>query len=102
MLKTPDDGCLEGITRQTVFDLAKELGLVLEVTQVPAQELVHADEAFLTSTAGGIMPVSSVNERALGLNGPGELTTQLHNLYWEKRWAGWLGTPIDYGVNVPS
>ena len=97
VLKTPDDGCLEGITRQTVFDLAEELEVKLEVTKIPAQELVDADEAFFTSTAGGIMPVASVNERLLGgLNGPGEITTQLHNLYWEKRWAGWLGTPIDY------
>ncbi len=101
VLKTPDAGCLEGITRQTVFDLADELGLGLEVTKVPAQELIDADEAFLTSTAGGIMPVSVVNEKPLGgLNGPGELTTQLHNLYWEKRWSGWLGEPIDYTGSV--
>ncbi|MEM7100517.1 MAG: aminotransferase class IV [Pseudomonadota bacterium] len=94
---TPDSGCLEGITRQTVFDLAEELDLGLEVRKVPAQELVDADEAFLTSTAGGIMPISQINDRPLGgHNGPGEQTTQLHNLYWEKRWAGWLGDPIDY------
>ena len=98
-VKTPAAGCLEGITRQTVFDLSDELGLAFEATTIPAQELIDADEAFLTSTAGGIMPVASVNDRALGgLNGPGELTTQLHNLYWDKRWAGWLGTPIDYST----
>lgn len=97
ILKTPDSGCLEGITRQTVFDLADELRLGVEVTKLPAQELIEADEAFLTSTAGGIMPISFVNERPLGgHNGPGELTTQLHNLYWEKRWGGWLGEPISY------
>ncbi len=103
VIKTPDTGCLEGITRLTVFDLAKELGLPLEVTKVSAQELVEADEAFITSTAGGIMPASQVNGRALGgKNGPGALTTQLHNLYWEKRWSGWLGDPIDYSTPVAA
>ena len=97
VLKTPDSGCLEGITRQTVFDLADELNLGVEAGKLPAQELVDADEAFLTSTAGGVMPISHVNDRPLGgHNGPGEQTTQIHNLYWTKRWAGWLGDPIDY------
>jgi len=97
ILKTPDSGCLEGITRQTVFELAEEMGLELEITRLPASALVEADEAFLTSTAGGIMPIAFVNEQALGgRNGPGELTTQLHNLYWQKRWNGWLGETIDY------
>ena len=101
ILKTPDSGCLEGITRQTVFELADELNLGLEVAKVPAQQLVDADEAFLTSTAGGIMPIAFVNDRALGgQNGPGELTTALHNLYWEKRWSGWLGDAIDYETPI--
>lgn len=101
VLKTPATGCLEGITRQTVFDLAAELNLGVDVATLPAQELIDADEAFLTSTAGGIMPVAFVNGRSLGgRNGPGELTTQLHNLYWQKRWEGWLGDPIDYATPV--
>ena len=42
-----------------------------------------------------------VNDRPLGgHNGPGEQTTQIHNLYWTKRWAGWLGDPIDYDIDV--
>jgi branched-chain amino acid aminotransferase len=103
VLKTPAAGCLEGITRKTVFDLARELGLPVEVTAVRAQELIDADEAFLTSTAGGIMPAARVNDRPLGgRNGPGEITTALHNLYWEKRWAGWLGDAIDYSTPVRS
>ena len=97
IIKTPSTGCLEGITRQTVFDLAAELGLPVEATTVAARELVEADEAFLTSTAGEIMPVSRVNGRPLGgLDGPGEITGRLHDLYWEKRWDGWLGDAVDY------
>lgn len=101
VIKTPATGCLEGITRRTVFDLARELNLPLHVGTVTAQELIDADEAFLTSTAGGIMPAARVNDRPLGgRNGPGEISTALHNLYWEKRWNGWLGDAIDYTVPV--
>ena len=101
VLKTPATGCLEGITRKTVFDLAGEMKLPLEITTVKAQELIDADEAFLTSTAGGIMPAARVNDRPLGgRNGPGEITTAMHNLYWEKRWDGWLGDKIDYSTPV--
>jgi len=101
VLKTPATGCLEGITRKTVFDLAKESGIRVDVTTVKVQELIDADEAFLSSTAGGIMPAARVNDRPLGgRNGPGEITTALHNLYWEKRWDGWLGDKIDYSTPV--
>ena len=65
--------------------------------KVSADQLRGADEAFMTSTAGGIMPINSVDDIVLGgVPGPGPLTSQLHDLYWEKRWAGWLGTPVDY------
>jgi branched-chain amino acid aminotransferase len=47
------------------------------------------------------MPVARVNTRPLGgRNGPGELTARIHDLYWEKRWAGWMGEPIDYSTPV--
>ncbi len=98
---TPDSGCLEGITRKTTLELAEELGLSIHVGKVSKEQLLSADEAFITSTAGGIMPINSVDEIVLGGNaGPGELTTRLHNLYWEKRWGGWLGTPVDYDAGV--
>lgn len=97
VLYTPEYGCLEGITRLTTLELAAEVGLKTSVTRVTADQLRDADEAFLTSTAGGIMPVSLVDGQPLGgRNSPGPLTTQLHNLYWQKRWDGWLGTPVEY------
>jgi branched-chain amino acid aminotransferase len=97
VLSTPATGCLEGITRRTVFDLAQELGIRVDATTVKVEDLLGADEAFLTSTAGGIMPAARVNGHPLGgRTGPGEITTRLHDLYWEKRWGGWLGQPIDY------
>ncbi|MFY0656046.1 MAG: aminotransferase class IV [Neptunomonas phycophila] len=97
VLFTPDSGCLEGITRKTTLDLADELGITARVEKVNVNQLFDADEAFLTSTAGGIMPINSVDQKLLGGEaGPGEITTTLHNLYWTKRWAGWKGTPVDF------
>nr|UPK83294.1 transaminase class IV [uncultured bacterium] len=98
-LYTPDSGCLEGITRKTTLELATEIGMPIHVERVHVEQLLNADEAFLTSTAGGIMPINTVDDTVLGGKaGPGELTTQLHNLYWTKRWDGWLGTAVDYST----
>ena len=99
LIVTPSEWCLHGITRQTVLDLCYELSIDTEQRRIPIDELRHADEAFLTSTTGGITPINSVDGEVLGGKpGPGELTVRLHNLYWEKRWSGWESTPVEYGI----
>jgi branched-chain amino acid aminotransferase len=92
---TPRGNVLEGITRQTVLDLAAELGVTARQADLTPDTLRTADEAFLSSTAGGIMPVSWVDRKPLGAGGrPGPLTTRFRTLYWEKREAGWRGTAV--------
>ena len=91
---TPGDNLLEGITRLTVFDLCRQIGFAAEATQLHPQDLEHAEEAFLSSTAGGIYPVTTVNNRPIGNGTPGRITCQLRDLYWEKRAAGWHTTPV--------
>jgi len=94
---TPDAGCLEGITRQTVFDLCSELGIPSKATRVHSDEMRDAEEVFLTTTAGSVMPVRTVDgELVAGREGPGEISARLHNLYWERRWGGWEATPVRY------
>jgi branched-chain amino acid aminotransferase len=93
-LATPRSNVLEGITRRTVFDLAAELGVPARETDLTPDDLRRADEAFLSSTAGGIMPVARVDGRALGAGTPGPLSLRLRALYWAKREAGWLGTSV--------
>jgi len=94
---TPDAGCLEGITRQSVFDLCSQLGIASKATRVHSDELRDAEEVFLTTTAGSVMPVRTVDGKLLaGREGPGEISATLHNLYWERRWAGWEATPVRY------
>ncbi len=93
---TPDAGCLEGITGQTIFELGSKLGIEVLSCTVTLDDLAIANEVFLTSSAGGILPVAEVDGVRLA-NNAGPVTTQLHNLYWTLRWQGWHGTAIDYG-----
>ena len=81
---TPNYGVLEGVTRQSVFDLAKELNLNINKKPISVKELNSADELFATSTAGGIMPITKVNGKDVGNGSVGNLTRKLHKLYWKK------------------
>tara|TARA_Y100001970_G_scaffold283507_1_gene398782 strand:+ start:6598 stop:7506 length:909 start_codon:yes stop_codon:yes gene_type:complete len=81
---TPDYGVLEGITRQTVFDLANELNLSILKKSISLQELESAKELFATSTAGGIMPITKVSGKQVGNGSVGKITRQFHKIYWEK------------------
>ena len=97
MVVTPDSGCLEGITRESVMELCQELDIPAACRRVHADELRTAEEVFMTTTAGSIMPVRSVDGKAISEHGgAGEISIRLHNLYWEKRWAGWHATPVRY------
>lgn len=94
-VRTPRGNALEGITRRTVFDLCAELGVAAEEADLHPDDLRGADEAFLSSTAGGIMPVASVDGTPLAHGtGPGPLSARMRREYWARREAGWLGTPV--------
>ena len=93
-LFTPARNVLRGITRQSVLDLAAELGLPAVVGDFGAQALREADEAFVTSTAGGIMPVVKIDAHSFNGGKPGPLSVGLRDTYWRKREEGWLSTPV--------
>jgi branched-chain amino acid aminotransferase len=81
-VSTPDSGVLQGITRRTVIELANEHGIPVEERPVPAASLRRADEVFLSSTAGGIIPVTTVDGEVVGEGGPGPVTLRLRDAYW--------------------
>jgi len=82
---------------ESVMDLCQELGIPVACRRVHSEELRSAQEVFMTTTAGSIMPVRSVDGQAVcDHGGAGEISIRLHNLYWEKRWAGWHATPVRY------
>ncbi|PDT32498.1 MULTISPECIES: aminotransferase class IV [Sinorhizobium] len=95
-LKTPAFGVLPGITRQTVFDLCKEVGLVVTAVDLSRDELNEADEVFITSTAGGIMPVTRVDGSSISSGRVGIVTRQLMDLYWQKHSDDAWSTPVNY------
>lgn len=94
-VETPDAGMLEGISRLTALELAHAEGLSMRVAPLPIQRLLGADEIFITSTAGGIMPVTKLDDRIYGNGVAGPVTRRLRTLYRERREAGWYATPID-------
>ena len=83
-----------GFTRQTVFELAAEHGLPVHEAQLTAYDLYAADEVFLTSTAGGIMPLAEIDGRAIGDGRPGPVFRKVHDLYWALRESDRDGTPM--------
>ena len=83
-LNTPNKGVLEGITRQTVLDLAKELTVPFQLRPISLETLKSSNEVFVTSTAGGIMPITKINGLPIGRGTPGEITRKLHKTYWDK------------------
>ncbi len=98
VVSTPRRGVLEGVTRLSIMELCAELGLPLQVRDIPAEEFRQADEIFACTTAGGILPASRIDGRIMGNDRPGPWTNRLTDLYWQKRTAGWHGTPVDYSV----
>jgi branched-chain amino acid aminotransferase len=76
-VRTPDMGVLEGITRRSVLEVARELGLETEVRPIKLDEFLESDEVFTATTAGGIAPVSRVNDRVFSNDAPGPTTKRL-------------------------
>jgi branched-chain amino acid aminotransferase len=91
---TPERGVLEGITRQSALELCAELGVAVRVGPLPVAELRAADEVFLTSTAGGIVPVAVIDGRPVGAGAPGPFTRRLTELYWAKHSDPAWTTPV--------
>jgi branched-chain amino acid aminotransferase len=92
---TPSAGVLEGITRRTVLELCAELGIPGGTGVLSAATLEGADEVFVTSTAGGIMPVARIDGTVIGDGRPGPLTAKLTELYWAKHDDPTWTTPVD-------
>jgi branched-chain amino acid aminotransferase len=88
------EGILMGITRQTVFELATEYRLPAREAQLTAYDLYAADEVFLTSTAGGVMPLVELDGRPIGEGRPGPVFQRVHDLYWALRESGRDGTVV--------
>lgn len=93
---TPREGVLHGITRLTAIEMARSRGHEVLERELPLAELLAADEAFITSSGGGVMPVTRVNGKAIGDGRPGPVTKQLVETYWAWHKLPQYSSPIAY------
>lgn len=82
-LVTSDHGVLHGISRQTALDMATEAGLHTECRPLPLEEFWDADEVFLTSSGGGIIPVARVDDRHFSNGTAGPVALDLRRRYFD-------------------
>jgi branched-chain amino acid aminotransferase len=85
--------CLEGITRQSVLDIARESGREVIERDITVTELINADEVFLTGTGAELTPVVEVEGRQIGSGDAGEITLELMDAYG--RLVRSEGVPVD-------
>jgi branched-chain amino acid aminotransferase len=93
---TPASGTLQGITRRSVIELAGQVGEPAEEGRLSAEDLRRAAEVLVTSTAGGIMPVTVIDGEPVGTGAPGPLTTLLRDRYWDRHQDPLYSTPVRY------
>ncbi|WP_419904832.1 aminotransferase class IV [Kiloniella sp.] len=83
VVSTPEFGVLRGITRQTIFDLCDAMHIKCVERDISPKELKEADEVFITSTAGGVMPVSKIDDMPIGEGSVGILSNRINEAYWQ-------------------
>jgi branched-chain amino acid aminotransferase len=93
-LVTSDHGVLHGITRRTVLEMARAAGLSVETRPLPLDEFWQADEVFLSSSGGGVIPVAQVDVRHFSNGAAGPMATRLREMYFDWLERDDLRTPL--------
>jgi D-alanine transaminase len=76
-----DNAILAGVTRRTLLRAAERAGLTIAERAFSVAEARKAQEAFITSATGGVIPVVEIDGAKLGSGKPGPLTLRMHALY---------------------
>ncbi|MEW7980066.1 MAG: branched-chain amino acid transaminase [Candidatus Sedimenticola endophacoides] len=85
VIYTPDlTSALDGITRQTIMTLCRELGIPVVEKRITRDEVYIADEAFFTGSAAEVTPIREVDNRAIGSGTRGPVTERLQRLYFDQ------------------
>ncbi len=96
VVTTAGSGVLEGITRKTALELAKESGYETVLGKLSPKYFRSADEAFVTSTAGGIIPITKIDDQIIGNGKTGLITKTLQDAYWSLHSNPEYSYRIDY------
>ena len=97
IVSTPAKHCLKGITRDTVMQIAADRGYEVQERDIPVNELLAADEAMFSTSAGGVMPVTEVDGKSVGSGERGPATTAIVEEYWKRRADPAFSEAVDYG-----
>ncbi len=95
---TPLTSILEGITRNSIMELARERGLTVVEERFTRDELYIADEVFMTGTAAELTPIRELDDRKIGPGTPGPVTKDLQMAFFDvvrgrdKKHAAWLSS----------
>jgi branched-chain amino acid aminotransferase len=93
---TPLTSILEGITRDSVLDIARDEGIAVREERFTRDELYIADEAFFTGTAAEITPIREVDGRLVGEGRPGPVTRKIQSVFFDTvkgkngKYGSWL------------
>jgi branched-chain amino acid aminotransferase len=96
---TPLTSILEGITRNSIIQLARERGFPIVEERFTRDEMYIAEEVFITGTAAELTPVIEIDRRRIGNGKPGPITRSLQNAFFDivrgldKTHQAWL-TPV--------
>jgi len=81
---TPDlASCLDGITRDAIFTIAKDLGIEVREKRITRDEMYCADEAFFTGTAAEVTPIRELDDRAIGNGSRGPITEKIQKVFFD-------------------
>ena len=94
---TPRDGTvLNGITRQTIMEIASDLNYKVEEKDISVEDVKSCDEAFFTGTAAEVTPIIQVDDKKINNGEPGKITKQIQTIYFDlirgkiEKYSNWL------------
>ncbi len=93
---TPAAGVLEGITRKTVIELVTASEHEMVVGELTVEMMHRAEEVFLSSTGGGVIPITTLDGRPVGDGTAGPIALWLQRAYWELQDDPRYATPVTY------
>ena len=95
-LYTPRRGVLEGVTRKSVLAVADKLGIPWAIDDIAVNVAYEADEIMFVTTAGGVMPITTLDHQPVGTGQVGPITRAIWKGYWDAHSDPDLSFPINY------
>lgn len=95
-LFTPRKGVLEGVTRKSVLAAAEKLGYSYTIDDVPVELAYNCDELLFVTTAGGVMPITTLDGKPVGNGEVGPISKALWKAYWDSHYDPEISFAIQY------